>query len=99
MGGSTATMKREAKRGHWLRGWSRLAVVASLALTLVGCGNQTTSSSQTIVIGVGGPMTGDAAANGKQIMQGAQLAVDLINSSGGIAGGPKKGAKLSLKQF
>ncbi len=39
-----------------------------------------------IVIGVAGPMTGPNAAFGTQMLHGAQLAVDDINASGGIAG-------------
>jgi branched-chain amino acid transport system substrate-binding protein len=93
-------MKQGARRRPWMRGWSAWAVVATLGLAISACtSGSPTTSQETIYIGVGGPMTGDAAVNGKQIMEGAQLAIDLINNSGGIAGGPKKGAKLALKQF
>ena len=39
-----------------------------------------------IIIGVAGPMTGPNAAFGAQMLHGAQLAVDDINTTGGIAG-------------
>lgn len=53
----------------------------------------------TIGVGVGGPLSGSEKPTGDQIVAGAQLAVDEINKAGGITAGPKKGAKLALKQF
>lgn len=79
-----------------------LALLSAALLSACGGGGNTSSGSasqSTVTIGVGGPLTGDAAVNGKQIQQGAQLAADLINAKGGITGGPMKGAKVQLKFF
>lgn len=67
-----------------------LAVV--LALTLVvtcfaACGgNKDDKTSNEIVIGVSGPLTGGAAQYGIAVVNAAQLAVDEINAAGGING-------------
>ena len=73
--------------------------VASLMLasvlavgSLAACGNDSGSeggesaSSDTFKIGGIGPTTGDAAAYGIAVQNGAQLAVDEINADGGING-------------
>lgn len=67
-----------------------LVLVASLALTaLAACGGseeEQASNSDTFMIGGIGPTTGDAAAYGTAVQNGAQLAVDEINAAGGING-------------
>lgn len=45
-------------------------------------------AAETIKIGFFAPLTGPAAADGKSVMQAAQLAVDEINARGGAAGKP-----------
>lgn len=67
-----------------------------LALTIVvtcfaACGgknndNKTTGTSDKIVLGATGPLTGDASSYGISVQQGAQLAVDEINAAGGVNG-------------
>ena len=44
------------------------------------------ANANDIQIGIAGPMTGGMAAFGEQIRHGAQLAVDEINSQGGLLG-------------
>lgn len=73
-----------------------LAVVlaaAMIALSFAACsGGQTSGddsasgSSNTLKIGGIGPLTGDAAAYGQAVQNGAQLAVEEINAAGGING-------------
>lgn len=57
-------------------------VVMMLAMTMAGCG----STSNEIVIGVTGPLTGDASTYGQSVVNAAQLAVDEINEAGGVNG-------------
>jgi branched-chain amino acid transport system substrate-binding protein len=68
-----------------------------------GCGGSASAShapgAGVVEIAIGGPFTGDAALDGQEIYQGASLAAGAINSSGGITGGPMKGAKISLVKF
>lgn len=75
-----------------------LFAAALLSVTL-GMANAHAQSEKKIMIAVGGPMTGDDAAAGKQILDGAQFAVDHINGQGGIAAGPMKGATIEIKVF
>lgn len=72
-----------------------LAVVlaaAMIALSFAACsggqteGNSSSSGGTTLKIGGIGPLTGDAAAYGQAVQNGAQLAVDEINAAGGING-------------
>ena len=74
-----------------------LAVVlaaAMIALSFAACsggqsdaGNDSGSTGgTTLKIGGIGPLTGDAAAYGQAVQNGAQLAVDEINAAGGING-------------
>lgn len=72
-----------------------LAVVlaaAMIALSFAACsggqteGDDSSSGGTTLKIGGIGPLTGDAAAYGQAVQNGAQLAVDEINAAGGING-------------
>lgn len=72
-----------------------LAVVlaaAMIALSFAACsggqteGDSSSSGGTTLKIGGIGPLTGDAAAYGQAVQNGAQLAVDEINAAGGING-------------
>ena len=70
-----------------------LSTPALLALSLLSCtvptGESNDSGSSTegnITLGLLAPLTGVAAADGKLMEQGAQLAVDEINAKGGIGG-------------
>src|SRR3989338_3484754 len=55
-----------------------------LSLLLAAC--QPMAGSNTIKIGLIGPLTGDAAGLGADVLNGAKLAVDDINAAGGIDG-------------
>jgi branched-chain amino acid transport system substrate-binding protein len=85
----------------------RVAATAAplLAMTLAACGSSTSTSSggggssRTFTLAVVGPMTGDAQADGLHIKQGADLAAEEINNSGGVASGPYAGAKIVIKTF
>ncbi len=46
----------------------------------------TTSAHADIIVGVAGPMTGQYAIFGEQMVHGAQAAIDEINAKGGISG-------------
>lgn len=74
-----------------------LCVVALVAVIATGCGssNGGTSSGTSstgapskgvVKIGVLAPLTGDSAADGQDMVSGAQLAADQINAKGGVAG-------------
>jgi branched-chain amino acid transport system substrate-binding protein len=63
-----------------------LLIVACSFLILTACSSQTSSSSKQINIGTFGPYTGDAATDGIQARDGAALAVEQINKSGGVLG-------------
>lgn len=67
-----------------------LAVVMALALVVTcfaACGgNKDDKTSNEIVIGVSGPLTGGAAQYGIAVVNAVQLAVDEINAAGGING-------------
>lgn len=62
------------------------AAAAVMALSLTGCGKESSSDSKTLVIGGIGPITGGAAQYGVAVKNGAQLAVDEINANGGVNG-------------
>lgn len=63
-------------------------LVLTMAMaTLVGCNQK---DSNTYLIGAIGPLTGEAAAYGISVKQGAQIALDEIKAAGGIQVGDKK---------
>ena len=67
----------------------RPALITLLALMLTACGTSGqsgTGSSEPIVVGVSGPLTGPNAQYGAQWKQGFDLALDEINGGGGING-------------
>lgn len=66
-------------------------IVGFMAVVLTGCGYQrsadnTVKDNSPIKIGWVGPLTGEAATYGEPISKIAQMAVDEINSQGGIDG-------------
>jgi len=67
-------------------------IMIGLLLILAACSGQVDTTPvekiDSIVIGVIGPMTGDAASYGEAMTRQAQLAVDEINANGGINGHP-----------
>jgi len=63
------------------------AVALSLAFMAVGCKKPSeTGESDTIKIGLAAPMSGDAAAYGEIVKNGAMMKIDEINAAGGING-------------
>lgn len=64
-----------------------LAILMALCLVLAfaGCGTGSTGD-KVLVIGGSGPLSGDNAAYGISVKQGAQIAVDEINAAGGVNG-------------
>lgn len=78
------------------KNFSQLALpdlaLLGISLLLSACvGSGATSkqppvSSNEIVIGVAGPMTGDLAAFGEQLRRGAEQAVEDLNADGGVLG-------------
>ncbi len=68
-----------------LKKFISLTCVAALAMSvLAGCNN--TAAATTWKIGVIGPLTGDNAAYGIAVRNGAELAIEEINAAGGING-------------
>ncbi|MBE6631114.1 MAG: amino acid ABC transporter substrate-binding protein [Ruminococcaceae bacterium] len=67
-----------------------LSLVLALVLALgifVGCGKTNYAENNTeYVIGLSGPLTGDAAMYGIAVQNSAQIAVDEINAAGGLNG-------------
>lgn len=71
-----------------------LSVITALSLTACGASGSSSSSSdsssssasggKTYTLAVCGPMTGDSANNGTQFQRAAEMAVESINSAGGI---------------
>lgn len=84
------------------RGMKRAAIVGIIVFGAAACGSTTSPGSAspaattTIHLAVSGPMTGDAAADGLHMRQGAELAVAQINGAGGIASGRYQGARLTI---
>ena len=60
----------------------KYALAAAAAVTLMTGAAQ----AQTIKIGFNTPQTGFAAADGKSVLTGAQIAIDTINAAGGVNG-------------
>ncbi len=57
-----------------------IAAAAAVAMTA------SAASAETIKIGFNTPQTGFAAADGKSVLTGAQIAVDTVNAAGGVNG-------------
>ncbi len=70
-----------------IRSRARLvAAGAVLALAAAGCGGSGGSGGETLQIGALFAMTGEGSFYGEVMSAGSQLAVDQVNSSGGVAG-------------
>jgi branched-chain amino acid transport system substrate-binding protein len=72
------------------------AALAACGSTGGAAGTSSGAATNDIHLAVVGPMTGDAAADGQHILDGAALARDEVNNGGGIASGPYKGARIVL---
>ncbi|MGE4422598.1 MAG: branched-chain amino acid ABC transporter substrate-binding protein [Pseudodesulfovibrio sp.] len=69
----------------------RLLVLAvallALGLLLAGCGGSKEEKAEKVLkIGTMSPLTGPYAADGNDIRQGAEIAVEVVNEAGGIPG-------------
>ena len=62
--------------------------VNCLILLIALCGAVSVSFAQTVRIGLSGPFTGGSSPMGESMRNGIRLAVDEINSAGGIQGVP-----------
>lgn len=62
------------------------AVILTTTLCFTGCGSNSGTGNTEIKIGEFGPLTGDSATDGTQAKDGAVLAVEQINKSGGVLG-------------
>lgn len=97
--------------GAWRRlarplGSRRLIAGAGVASLIIatGCASaggpaKAQPDAKVVEIAIGGPFTGADALDGQEIYQGASLAANTINATGGIPRGPLKGAKISLVKF
>jgi branched-chain amino acid transport system substrate-binding protein len=69
------------------------ALTIAIFAATVSCerrpGTSSESSTGDIVVGMYGSLTGDGASFGQSSVQGAQLAVEDVNNSGGLLGGRK----------
>jgi branched-chain amino acid transport system substrate-binding protein len=68
----------------------RLLVLAvallALGLLLAGCGGEEKKAEQVLKIGTMSPLTGPYAADGNDIRQGAEIAVEVFTEAGGMPG-------------
>ena len=62
--------------------------LAAAALAVIGATPLSTMAADPVRIGFNAPLTGFAAADGKSALNGAELAVEQVNASGGINGRP-----------
>lgn len=78
-----------------------IGILGLVIAFVTACGSTpgVSSATTTIHLAVVGPMTGDAAADGQHILQGAELARDGINGAGGIKSGRYKGAHIVIDTF
>jgi branched-chain amino acid transport system substrate-binding protein len=61
-------------------------VAASIAIDMAGCSARGAGSDGAIVIAAVGPLTGSAAARGKDLEQAARMAVEEANAASGVNG-------------
>jgi branched-chain amino acid transport system substrate-binding protein len=85
-----------------------LALALALAVVAGACGDDkgksggeatSRASAKVLTIALGGPFSGSSKPTGDEIRNGAKVAADEVNSSGGISAGPLKGAKVAFKEF
>eukprot|EP00831_Metopus_contortus_P021534 TRINITY_DN19644_c0_g1_i2.p1 TRINITY_DN19644_c0_g1~~TRINITY_DN19644_c0_g1_i2.p1 ORF type:complete len:238 (-),score=77.07 TRINITY_DN19644_c0_g1_i2:48-761(-) len=63
-----------------------LVALAALGLLLTGCGGEDKKTDLVLKIGTMSPLTGPYAADGNDIRQGAEIAVEVFTEAGGIEG-------------
>jgi branched-chain amino acid transport system substrate-binding protein len=90
-------MTRSSTVPRWSGGLLGALLLAG-TVALSGCGGDDAgggdSGGDTYTFAVVGPLTGDTAAYGTNLVKGVQLAVDEINAGGGASG-----KKLAIKSF
>lgn len=64
----------------------KVLLMLFLALSLVACGNGDKGDDDVIKLGFIGPLTGDYSIYGETTKEGAELALEEINSAGGVLG-------------
>ena len=64
----------------------KIALIALAVVFATAAGLNSAAAADTIKIGFHAPLTGFAASDGKSSSEGAKLAVEQINSGGGING-------------
>jgi len=67
-------------------GWHAAVLFLMAAVFLAFCVAPSFAADKVVKIGVLAPMTGGSAADGEEMVRGAQLAIDEINSAGGVNG-------------
>lgn len=63
-----------------------VVALAAMGLFLAGCGSEEQQGEQVLKIGTMSPLTGPYAADGNDIRQGTEIAVEVIQGQGGIPG-------------
>ena len=63
-----------------------VVALAMLGLVLGGCGGEEKKAEQVLKIGTMSPLTGPYAADGNDIRQGTEIAVEVMKGQGGIPG-------------
>ncbi|RWU02228.1 branched-chain amino acid ABC transporter substrate-binding protein [Pseudodesulfovibrio sp. S3] len=63
-----------------------VVALAALGLLLAGCGGEEKAEGKVLKIGTMSPLTGPYAADGNDIRQGAEIAVEVFTEAGGIEG-------------
>ncbi len=81
-------MERSARKGQakWLVIFGIVLIAIVVLIISLGNKSSSTTSEGPIKIGFIGPLTGDAAAYGEPIRQVIQLAIEEINTAGGVNG-------------
>lgn len=65
-------------------------------LGLVGCAPAATDTGELRIL-FSAPLSGDSAESGQSLLNGAQLAADIINEDGGISGGANDGRSITIE--
>jgi len=63
-----------------------VVALAAMGLLLAGCGGEEKKGEQVLKIGTMSPLTGPYAADGNDIRQGTEIAIEVIKEQGGIPG-------------
>ncbi|MDQ2699497.1 MAG: ABC transporter substrate-binding protein, partial [Actinomycetota bacterium] len=60
--------------------------LAGVVAALAGCSPQSTADADEVRILFSAPLSGDSAESGQALLNGAELAADIINEAGGAGG-------------